>query len=1183
MWIKRIGADKLIKQYSKVTSRVTGDGFILQRGTNYHFITVEDLIAGVGTGTVGSVAVADANGFYGTVANSTTAPVITIRTTVTGLLKGNGTSISAATPGTDYLVPNGAITGATKTKITYDANGFVTSGTDATTADIADTTNKRYQTDNQQTYNDATSSIQTQLGTKLTSLSVINANGVSASSSGGVTPALTFTLGAITPTSVNGNTITTGTGTLNLSTYTLTVAGTSSIIGANTGDQTIFGRSGNITAQANDYSFSQLSGIPTTVAGYGITDVYTKTSSDARYLLLSGGALSGALTLSGLPTSALHAATKSYVDNAVDGLKFKIDCVAASIANVSISSAPSSLDSVSLTLLDRLLLKNQTDATENGAYIFNGAGNALTRATDSDTGSELISATFPIRGGTTNQDTWWTVTNDTITIGVTNIVFSQTGGAGTYTNGSGITLTGNVFSISAGAITNSMLANSSVTIGSTSVTLGTAVTTFVGLASVTSTTFVGALTGNSTTTTALANPRNINGVAFDGTGNITVTAAAGTLSGATLAAGVTASSLTSFGNSPVLVTPALGVASSTSLSITGTGGNGYISLVTQASDPSAPAGGTVIFSNSTSKLSWRGSVNNFVKTFDGSAATASRIYSLPDVAGTVALIDGGQTFTSAVWNGTIVTGTYGGTGINNGTKTITLAGNLVTSGAFNTTLTLTADSNATIPAGTNTLYSTLSGSITSAQLLTSLTNATGTGVAVFGTSPAITTSITTASTTFALINTTATTVNFAGGASAALNVGHASGTNTILGVTTFSQAVTLSSTVNKVTITAPATAATLTIANNKTLTCNASITFAGTDATTMNFPSTTATIARTDVGQTFNGNQTFLAASNVANTQLIDTSGTTGNSTLTVENTTNGAAVNLLAQGSATAGTFGGINRTGMAAVKLDVQSGGVGYVYVSTNFPLVFGTNNVERARFLAGGTLVFAAGTTTTCPVQFTSAALKTSNDIAGDLQFLTDKFYGTINTGTAVKEFTMNNGALTSGRVPFATTNGRLNDNAAFLFDTTSGLQFLGTTTNNSATAGNVGEYISGIQSTYTNYTTTVTYQNITSIALTAGDWDIWAFATFSSNAATITAAGNAIFVISTTTASAAGSTEGKNISYVPQAALLGTSFESILIPPYQISISGTTTYYLNTQAAFTIGNPQFVGTIIARRRR
>jgi len=65
---------------------------------------------------------------------------------------------------------NTAITGATKTKITYDSKGLVTSGADATTADIADSLNKRYQTDNQQSFNDATSSIQTQLNAKQSQL-----------------------------------------------------------------------------------------------------------------------------------------------------------------------------------------------------------------------------------------------------------------------------------------------------------------------------------------------------------------------------------------------------------------------------------------------------------------------------------------------------------------------------------------------------------------------------------------------------------------------------------------------------------------------------------------------------------------------------------------------------------------------------------------------------------------------------------------------------------------------------------------------------------------------------------------------------------------------------------------------------------------------------------------------------
>jgi len=67
--------------------------------------------AGSGSGTVNSVSVVTANGFAGTVATPTVTPAITLTTSITGVLKGNGTAISAATSGTDYVVPSGSITG----------------------------------------------------------------------------------------------------------------------------------------------------------------------------------------------------------------------------------------------------------------------------------------------------------------------------------------------------------------------------------------------------------------------------------------------------------------------------------------------------------------------------------------------------------------------------------------------------------------------------------------------------------------------------------------------------------------------------------------------------------------------------------------------------------------------------------------------------------------------------------------------------------------------------------------------------------------------------------------------------------------------------------------------------------------------------------------------------------------
>lgn len=75
-----------------------------------------------GAGSVTTVSVISANGFAGSVATATTTPAITISTSVTGILKGNGTAISAAVSGTDYEVPLTFSTGLTRTVNTITAN-----------------------------------------------------------------------------------------------------------------------------------------------------------------------------------------------------------------------------------------------------------------------------------------------------------------------------------------------------------------------------------------------------------------------------------------------------------------------------------------------------------------------------------------------------------------------------------------------------------------------------------------------------------------------------------------------------------------------------------------------------------------------------------------------------------------------------------------------------------------------------------------------------------------------------------------------------------------------------------------------------------------------------------------------------------------------------------------------------
>lgn len=89
-----------------------------------------------------------------------------------------------------------------------------------------------------------------------------------------------------------------------------------------------------------------------------------------------------------------------------------------------------------------------------------------------------------------------------------------------------------------------------------------------------------------------------------------------------------------FGTSPTLVTPTLGVASSTSESVTGTGGAGYFGAVAQSSNPSTPASGFRLFASSAGKLSFIRS-DGFVRTFDAGSVSADITWTMPNVTSTV--------------------------------------------------------------------------------------------------------------------------------------------------------------------------------------------------------------------------------------------------------------------------------------------------------------------------------------------------------------------------------------------------------------------------------------------------------------------------------------------------------------------------------------------------------------------
>jgi hypothetical protein len=112
---------------ASAASKLLGRGSASGAG-DYEEITIGSGLTMTGTtlsasagGTVTTVSVSSANGFAGSVANPTTTPAITISTTVTGLLKGNGTAVSAAIAGTDYVSPTATTVDATGAPLTLDA------------------------------------------------------------------------------------------------------------------------------------------------------------------------------------------------------------------------------------------------------------------------------------------------------------------------------------------------------------------------------------------------------------------------------------------------------------------------------------------------------------------------------------------------------------------------------------------------------------------------------------------------------------------------------------------------------------------------------------------------------------------------------------------------------------------------------------------------------------------------------------------------------------------------------------------------------------------------------------------------------------------------------------------------------------------------------------------------------
>lgn len=154
------------------------------------------------------------------------------------------------------------------------------------------------------------------------------------------------------------------------------------------------------------------------------------------------------------PAAAQDAATKNYVDNAIQGLDVKASVKAATTANVTLAGgAPNTLDGVALVANDRVLVKNQTTTNQNGIYVVTtlgtGANGTWTRATDMDVWSEVPAAYVWVEQGSgTQADTGWLSTSDQGgTLGTTAITWAQFSGAGSITDGAALLKTGNTLDV----------------------------------------------------------------------------------------------------------------------------------------------------------------------------------------------------------------------------------------------------------------------------------------------------------------------------------------------------------------------------------------------------------------------------------------------------------------------------------------------------------------------------------------------------------------------------------------------------------------------------------------------------------------------------------------------------------------------------------------------------------------
>lgn len=285
--------------------------------------------------------------------------------------------------------------------------------------------------------------------------------------------------GAATVSSLTSNTSIASTGNLTVNTDKFSVAG-------GTGNTIIAGTlngQGNVDfdADLNVDGNSTFNGNVTLGNASGDTITVTGTTTFTPSVDFDGGlTIAGSQTVDaggnkilnvGTPVASTDAANKGYVDAVKQALDIKDSVRVATTANIASTynngtsgvgatitadaNGAISLDDVSPTTGDRILVKNQTDTTENGIYTVTTVGDGsnpfvLTRAIDNDSSADMTGGVFCfVEEGTVSADAGFVLSNVTgsATIGTTGLGFTQFSGAGSVTAGDGLGKTGNTLSV----------------------------------------------------------------------------------------------------------------------------------------------------------------------------------------------------------------------------------------------------------------------------------------------------------------------------------------------------------------------------------------------------------------------------------------------------------------------------------------------------------------------------------------------------------------------------------------------------------------------------------------------------------------------------------------------------------------------------------------------------------------